>query len=395
MAMIQEALSSVGAGRSIVIDEAGRILAGEGTVRAARANQLRLRVIDTDGDTLIAVRRRNLTPAQKIELALYDNRTAELATWDADVLEQLAAAGTSLGDFWSQDELLGLVGHHDMKAGLTDPDEIPAERATAIRRGDLFELGHHRVLCGDSTNRADVERLLDGHRPLLMVTDPPYGVNYDPAWRAKTGGRNAPALGRVTNDDNADWREAWALFTGAVAYVWHGSTHCATVAQSLQSERFMLRAQIVWVKHRPVMSRGHYHWQHEAALYSVRDGAADDWRFEPEHELAFYGVRDSATAAWEGSHRQSTVWFIEHPKSETGHGTQKPVECMARPMRNHHAPEVYEPFAGSGSSVIAAEQLQRRCFAIEIEPRYCQVVIDRWEAFTGQKARGAKKQRCG
>lgn len=223
-----------------------------------------------------------------------------------------------------------------------------------------------------------------------MVTDPPYGVNYDPSWRVKAGvGSKGAARGVVLNDDRADWRDAWALFPGDVAYVWHGALHTAAVIDSLIANRFGMRAAIVWVKTRPVIGRGHYHWQHEPAAYVVRDGADDHWqRFEEDSETAVYAVRDGAAGAWRGGRKQSTVWQIEHLKSDTGHGTQKPVECMRRPIANNSLPGdfVYEPFSGSGTTIIAAEMLGRFARAVELNPAYVDVAILRWQKFTGRAA---------
>lgn len=177
----------------------------------------------------------------------------------------------------------------------------------------------------------------------------------------------------MRNDDRADWREAWALSPSDVAYVWHGGLHAAVVEASLEAASFELRAQIVWVKQALVLSRGDYHWQHEPC---------------------WYGVRRGATAQRVGDRKQTTVWEIPNANlhsggtkddADTDHSTQKPVECMERPIRNH-AGDVYDPFVGSGTTLIAAERQGRRCFAMEIEPRYAQVAIERWEAFTGRKA---------
>jgi DNA modification methylase len=236
--------------------------------------------------------------------------------------------------------------------------------------------GGHRILCGDSTVATDVERVLDGVKPHLMVTDPPYGVNYDPNWRneaARTsegiGNRaiGAGAVGKVKNDDRADWTEAWTLFPGAVAYVWHSALHAHEVAESLIASGFALRSQIIWDKTRLVIGRGDYHWQHEPCWYAVRKGA---------------------TGQWAGDRKQTTVWPIGHMKSETGHGTQKPVECMMRPMLNNSSPgqAVYEPFSGSGSCIIAAERSGRVCHAIELSPAYVDVAVKRWQDHTGRKA---------
>ena len=368
IATITSSLREVGAARSIVIDEAGTVLAGNATVQAAaEAGITKLRVVDADGRTIVAVRRIGLTPGAKTRLALYDNRSAELAEgWDPDILKALSAAGVSLDGLWSEAELPELLGLAPA-AGLTDPDQVPEERPTSIKAGDLFELGRHRLLCGDSTNAHNIGRLLGDAKPTLMVTDPPYGVDYDPAWRARAGlNRNTRKLGKVANDDVADWRSAWARFPGCVAYVWHAGLKAGIVADSLTATGFELRSQIIWAKDRLALSRGDYHWQHEPCWYAVRSG-------QPSRRT------DDRT--------QTTLWTIPaRDDSGHGHGTQKPVECMARAMRNHERCEVYEPFSGSGTTLIAGEQLERRCFAVEIEPRYVQVAIDRWEAFTGKKA---------
>lgn len=136
--------------------------------------------------------------------------------------------------------------------------EVPVSRA-----GDLWMRGTHRLVCGDATDAATVDRLLDGVKPHLMVTDPPFGVHYDPAWRTRAGASETKRTGRVLNGHRADWRETWALFPGEVAQVWHGALHATTVAESLVSQGFEIRSQIVWANDRHVLSRGHYHWQHE------------------------------------------------------------------------------------------------------------------------------------
>jgi DNA modification methylase len=201
-----------------------------------------------------------------------------------------------------------------------------------------------------------------------MVTDPPYGVSYDPRWRLEAGLlASAPRrLGKVQNDDRVDWREAWQLFSGDVAYVWHAGVFAASVALQLEDSGFEIRSQIIWRKPTFPISRGHYHWQHEPC---------------------WYGVRRGATASWIGDRSQTTVWDVAgRSETKTDHATQKPVECMARPIRNHEG-DVYEPFAGSGTTLIAAEQLGRRCAAIEIDPAFVDVVVSRWEALTGRKAK--------
>jgi DNA modification methylase len=210
----------------------------------------------------------------------------------------------------------------------------------------------------------------------LMVSDPPYGVGYDPTWRARRGVSSGKlAQGKVLNDDRADWRQAYALFTGDVAYVWHGALHGDVVGDDLTACGFELRAQIVWAKPHFTLSRGHYHWRHETCWYAVREGKAGHWQ---------------------GGRKQSTVWEIANnnpfgnPQREQswGHATQKPVECMRRPIVNNSRPGelVYDPFLGSGTSLIAAEMTGRICCGLEISPAYIDVIVRRWQAFTGRRA---------
>jgi DNA modification methylase len=245
---------------------------------------------------------------------------------------------------------------------------VPEAPAVPVSRpGDLWQLGRHRLACGDATDAATVARLLAGVQPHLMVTDPPYGVAYDPVWRNRAGVSTTQRTGKVENDHRADWREAWALFPGEIAYVWHGALHAGTVADSLTASGFEIRAQIVWAKDRLVLGRGHYHWQHEPCWYAVR-----------------------GTGHWSGDRKQTTLWQIasRSQDAETVHGTQKPVECMRRPIENNSSPgqAVYEPFSGSGTTLIAAEMSGRCCHALELSPAYVDVAVLRWQAFTGQQA---------
>jgi DNA modification methylase len=177
----------------------------------------------------------------------------------------------------------------------------------------------------------------------------------------------AGAVGKVLNNDKADWTGAWSLFAGDVAYVWHGALHAGAVAYSLAAAGLQVRSQIIWDKTRLIIGRGDYHWEHEPAWYVVRKGK---------------------TGHWAGDRKQTTIWRIPHQKSETGHGTQKPVECMRRPIENNSSlgQAVYEPFCGSGTTIIAAEMMGRACHAIEISPAYIDVAVKRWQAFVGKQA---------
>lgn len=292
------------------------------------------------------------------------------------LLDGLEAEGFDL-------ELAGYTAEALAEAGLRDEPEGEADAEAQIDRaeelnqtwgvkpGDLWLIGEHRLLCGDSTKADDVAEVLGDARPVLMVTDPPYGVEYDPSWRAEAGvNKNKGKMGKVSNDDVADWSPAWALFPGDVAYIYHAGIMSATVQASLEVCGFKIRAQIIWAKDRMALSRGDYHWQHEPCWYVVRDG-------KPKHHT--------------DDRKQTTLWEIPaRDDSGHGHGTQKPIECMARPMRNHDAPEVYDPFLGSGTTTVAAQNLGRKCYGLEISPAYCAVILQRMaDAFPGIDIRKA------
>ena len=360
---VAESIRRFGFRQPIVVDQDGVIVAGHTRFRAAQ--RLGLATVPVHVAT-------DLSPDEVRAYRLADNKTAELASWDDAMLsielDALRGAGidwTLLG--FDEEELAKLLAPAGTD-GLTDPDAVPEKPADPITKpGDLWLLGKHRLLCGDSTSATDVARLLDGAVPALMVTDPPYGVEYDPEWRMDAGlTGNTARMGKVMNDDRADWTEAWKLFPGDVAYVYHAGVFASTVQQSLERAGFAIRAQIIWAKDRLALSRGDYHWQHEPCWYAVREGGKG-------HRT------DDRT--------QTTLWSIPaRDDAGHGHGTQKPVECMERPVRNHLADMVYEPFAGSGTTVIACERTGRTCMAMELDPGYCDVVVRRWEDFTGRKA---------
>lgn len=316
----------------------------------------------------------DLTEAQIKAFRLVANKSAEWAEWDFDLLAtelgELNTEGFDLGlTGFGEEEIDRLLALNDATAqGNTDEDEAPeAQDGPAVTQtGDVWLLGKHRVRCGDSTSADDVAALLNGVEPHLMVTDPPYGVNYDPkARRSLQSVKSKPAQGQVGNDDKTDWRDAYSLFPGDVAYVWHAGNKAHIVAESLQDCGFELRAQIVWAKSKFVVGRGHYH---------------------PHHEPCWYAVKNNGH--WQGSRKESTLWQIDHRKSETGHSTQKPVECMRRPIVNNSAPgqPVYDPFLGSGTTLIAGETEGRPVYGMELDPAYCDVIVKRWQEFTGKDA---------
>jgi len=362
VAEIAGSIRAFGFANPILVGEAGEVIAGHGRLAAARLLGL--------GEVPVILLK-GLSEMQQRQLMLADNRIALNAGWDLEILQlelkDLSTLGADLKVLgFSKGELAKALTNANR--GLTDEDAIPEVGEVAVTRpGDVWVLGPHRIGCGDSTDPASVGTILAGAAPDLMVTDPPYGVNYDPEWRHRAGVNNSSRTGKVENDGRADWEAAWALFPGNIAYVWHGALHAVTVAGSLERQGFAIRAQIIWAKERLVIGRGDYHWQHEPCWYAVR-----------------------SKGNWTGDRKQTTLWAIssKDQDAETVHGTQKPVECMRRPIINNTSPGdlVYEPFLGSGTTVIAAESCGRVCRAVELSPLYVDVGIRRWQAFTGQKA---------
>jgi DNA modification methylase len=360
VAQIAASMREWGWTNPVLVDEEGGIIAGHGRVLAAR--QLGL----TEVPVMVA---EGWSEAQKRAYILTDNQLPLNAGWDMDLLGNEVRG---LAEWGFDTQLLGFGNLDALLAGegLTDPNAAPEAPIDPVATpGQLWVCGRHRLLCGDATNAADVARALAGVEPHLMVTDPPYGVDYDPEWRKRAGvNLNKAKLGIVANDDRADWREAWQLFGGSVAYVWHAGRHASEVQQSLEAAGFEVRSQIIWAKDRFALSRGDYHWQHEPCWYAVRSGE---------------------TGHWSGDRKQSTVWQIPAREDKGhGHGTQKPVECMKRPIENNSSPgqAVYEPFSGTGTTIIAAEITGRVCHAIEIDPAYIDVAVRRWQDFTGKPA---------
>lgn len=304
VAQIAASIKEFGFTNPILTDGDNGIIAGHGRLQAAR--KLGLTEVPTIPLT-------GLTEAQKRAYVIADNKLALNAGWDMELLSsEIAGLGEEGFDLsllgFNENELAALLA--EKTEGLTDPDEIPNPPEIPVSSpGDVWLLGRHRIVCGDSTDADTVAKCLNGVVPHLMVTDPPYGVEYDAATQ----------LGR----------QAWA-------------------------------------KSQLVMSRGHYHPQHESCWYAAR-----------------------GTANWAGDRKQTTLWQIDKPqKSETGHSTQKPVECMKRPIENNSSPgqAVYEPFSGSGTTIIAGEMTGRSIHAIELNPAYVDVAIKRWQDFTGQQA---------
>lgn len=314
---------------------------------------------------------RKLTQEELDRINIRDNLS--FGEYDFDILANRFNVET-LVDFGLPGDMLVGFGDDNLLADSEDSSELetlpPEPKA---RLGDVYILGNHRLMCGDSTNPQHVDKLLNGANPILMVTDPPYGVNYKPEWREEVykGDRNT---GKVLNDDRYDWSEAYSLFTGDIAYVWHSALYTHKFADTIENSGFDLINLIIWNKQHFVLSRGDYHHKHEPCWYAVRRGQKHNWQ---------------------GRCDQKTVWDIDNnnhgakaKEEQTGHGTQKPLECMLRPILNNSkkGQSVYDPFGGSGTTLIACEKSDRNCYMMGLSPAYVDIIINRWKKETGKEA---------
>ena len=385
----------------IVVDGEGVVIAGH--TRLLAAKKLNLKHVPVHIAT-------ELTPGQVKAYRLMDNRSHEEARWDEELLE------LELFDLKGLDLDLGLTGFNSneidnllLKEEYEKADAVPpVPESPTLLPGDLWLCGPHRVLCGDCTKPEAVAQLLNNMQPILMVTDPPYGIELDTEWRDRAG-LNGGAFGKkrtviskahakkhpiapaepsymkhrteghtntsISMDTRADWSEAFELVPSVqVAYVWHASVFTREVLDGLLRIGFLYPQQIIWNKGRVVLTRTHYWYQHEPCWY----------------------VRKK-NAPWFGkAGENSTVWDAESPKFLMGgsdeqkfdHPTQKPVALMRRSILNHTKPGelVYEPFLGSGTTLAAAEMTERTCYGLELDPKFVDVVVQRWQDFTGKAA---------
>ena len=311
--------------------------------------------------------------AQVKAFRLLANRSANWAEWDLKLVA-FEIQGLKALDFDLTRTGFDPIEIDEFLFGDTDEQvrDVAAEAPqTAVTQlGDLWVCDSHRVLCQDATSSPAAAALFNDSRPVLMITDPPYGVDYDPGWRERAGLGSARQTGTIPNDDRVDWSQAYRLYPGDVAYIWHAGVHAAEVAAGLEAAGFRIRAQIIWAKQHFALSRGDYHWKHEPCWYAVRDGKSSNWS---------------------GDRTQSTVWEVANlnpfggsKESATGHSAQKPIELMRRPILNNtkRGEIIYDPFLGSGTTLIAAELTDRICYGLEIDPRYVDLTVVRWQKLT-------------
>ncbi len=337
-----------------------------------------------------------LTPEQIRGLRLADNRTNQESLWDEELLahelQQLAALDFDLSltgfDPRELEELLTLPGN-DAEADVAPPlPENPVSRV-----GDLWVCGNrrnqHRILCADATSPEAVARLLGDRKPFLLVTDPPYGISLDSEWRDRAGLNGCgPAEASymkhrteghtettISGDTRADWSGAFELVPSLqIAYVWHASIFTREVLNGLERIGFLYPQQIIWNKGRTVLTRTHYWYQHEPCWYVRKKNAP------------WFGKAGENATIWDSPSPKFIMGGSDEEKYD--HPTQKPVILMQRPLLNHtkRGAACYDPFLGSGTTLAAAEITERVCWGIELDPKYVDVVITRWQSITGGKA---------
>jgi hypothetical protein len=379
---IADSVKEFGWTNPVLIDEKNVLIAGHARVLAAR----RLGMKEVPAIVL-----GHLTEAQRKALVLADNRLALNAGWDEDLLRQELNDLTALNfDL----DLLGFSGA-EIDALLTDPLSDAADNAPPLperavsQLGDLWCCGEHRVLCGDATDPKAVSRLLAGSRPILMVCDPPYGIELDSEWRDRAGlnghGPAEPSYMKkrteghsettISGDTRAEWSEAFALVPSLdAAYVFHASKFTSEVLAGLQRIGFLHHQQIIWNKGRTVLTRTHYWFQHEPCWYVRKKNAP------------WYGKPGDNSTIWESASPKFIMGGSGEQKFD--HPTQKPADLMRRPILNHtkRGGLVYDPFLGSGTTLAAAELAKRICYGLELDPKYVDVIVRRWEQLTGKQA---------
>jgi DNA modification methylase len=378
--LLEESLGKYGAGRSVVVDRNNRVIAGNKTVEAAVASGMKsISVIQTDGSSLVAVQRNDLDlkrDKKARELAIADNRIGELdLEWNTEVL---ASLDVDLEQFWNENELKTLL--KDFRSSEMSAPEPKLDQAAELQkkwntaRGQIWEIGDHRLMCGDSANASNVGALMDGKTAKLCATDPPYLVSYDaknhPS-RNFSDGKNKDWKGRYADKQKsvplgpfyeAFLRQVLAVCeANAAIYVWHASQRQIEVEKAMRECGILVHQQIIWVKNKPVLTHSFYMWQHEPCFFGWKQGN------KPRRNPGDF---------------PTTVWQIDVPVLpgvESRHPTEKPLELFATPILLHtqRGDVCYEPFSGSGTHLCAAENTGRRCFAMEIEPAFVAVALER------------------
>jgi site-specific DNA-methyltransferase (adenine-specific) len=362
---IASSIKEFGFTNPILIDGDNGIIAGHGRLAAARLLKI---------DDVPTIQLDGLSDAQKRAYILADNRIALDSGWDNellaiefDALKELNFDLTLTG--FDDDELLKLKPI-ELAEGLTDEDAVPDVPEEPITKlGDIYQLGNHRLMCGDSCSFEDMERLTNKEAVDMWLTDPPYNVSYE--------GKTKDSL-TIQNDSMGDeqfrqfLRDAYVtadsvMKAGAVFYIWHADSEGYNFRGAAQDAGWKVRQCLIWKKSTMVMGRQDYHWKHEPCLYGWKEGAGH---------------------LWSTDRKQTTILEFDKPSRNGEHPTMKPVALFEYQMMNNTkgGDIVLDSFGGSGTTLLAAEKNGRRAFLMELDPKYCDVIVKRWEEFTGKKA---------
>jgi len=366
VAQIAASIKEFGWTNPILIDGEKGIIAGHGRLKAA----MRLGL-----EEIPAIELSHLTEIQKKALIIADNKLALNAGWDTELLslelEELELEGLDLSLTGFGEEEISALKPEVVNEGLTDEDAVPEPPPEPITKpGDIWILGKHRLMCGDSTSVDHLEKLCNGRQVDMWLTDPPYNVAYE--------GKTKDAL-TIKNDSMSDdtfrqfLRDAYTaadavMKAGAVFYIWHADSEGYNFRGAAQDAGWKVRQCLIWKKSTMVMGRQDYHWKHEPCLYGWKEGAGH---------------------LWAADRKQTTILEFDKPSRNGEHPTMKPVALFEYQMLNNTkgGDIVIDSFGGSGTTLVAAEKNGRVAYLMELDPKYCDVIVKRWEEFTGQKAR--------
>lgn len=366
---VAESIRQFGFAQPLVIDKDNVLIIGH--CRLLAAKKLKLKEVP-------CVRMDELTEEQVAKLRLLDNKLNE-SDWDFELLQE-EVDGLDFDGFdldWG-----GYSDIEDSEVVEDEPPEVETQEPPVAQYGDIWLLGDHRLMCGDSTKSEDVDRLVDGEEVSLFLTDPPYNVNYE------------GTAGKIANDNMQD--SAFRQFltdafrnandhmkSGSAFYIWHADSEGYNFRGACIDVGWQIRQCLIWVKNSLVMGRQDYQWQHEPCLYGGKDEV-----YDPEHEPCLYGWKKGASHEWHAGRKQTTILEYDKPKKNDVHPTMKPVNLMSYLVRNssQKGAIVLDLFGGSGSTLMACEQLDRVCYTMEYDPRFVDVIVKRWEKFTGKKA---------
>lgn len=424
VSLIKESLEVNGQYRPIVVNKkTGEVLAGNHTLRAAKLlgwEKIAATYVEADED-------------QAARIVLIDNRANDVADYDDLLLSALLKEfGDLAGTGYTEkdlNELLQSLGSEATHEGQTDPDDIPEEPETAITQtGDVWLMGEHRLVCGDSTDQTVIARLMDGATAQLLLTDPPYGVDYSTKAKSlneyKRGlvNKHKSTDNGVTNEKpiSADdlqgaaledfliaslGRAAEVLEAGAPVYLFHADWHRPIFQRALSAVGMPMRQNLIWVKQHFAFSRQDYHWRHEPILYGWKEGAAHNWYGGFDKDTVLDETEDISGLTKDElvklveflrAEIETTVIYEDKPHASKLHPTTKPVALLERLIYNssEYKDIILDIFGGSGSTLIAADRIGRTAYLAELDPVYCDVIVRRWEEHTGKTAHhlpGGKK----